>query len=658
MAALSEHQLLSLAGEHQRNRRLAEAEEIYRFLLRSHPANGGLLNAIGSIAFETGRLDEAEEILRQAIAADPMREDARNNLGSVFLERGRWQDAEAVFAEALRLNPRCAVVHYNLGNVHLRQYRWEEAVACYRRALAEVPQYGPASLNLTQALIALGRMQEARAVSTAALAIFPGDVPLLNALGNACMQEGDPDEAAAAYLTALERAPEDALVTANLAHARMEQGRVEESVALFQKAVANAPAMAMTHSSLILALQHLPGTGAQIAAECERWWLRHGAEAACAYTNEPSPERRIRIGYISADFREHPVGHQVLPLVRDHDRAHFEVVCYSDVTGADSITAEFRAAATGWRETAALDPAALAELVRSDRIDILVDLAQHSAGNRLPVFSRKPAPVQVSFAGYPGRTGLKTVDWRLTDRFLDPAKDDSSGTERAWRLPDSFWCYEPPQDCPEVGALPASATGTVTFGCLNRFPKVNARVLAVWSRILHALPSARLVLICPAGESQRQLLAEFEALGIAPARIGCIARMTRADYFAAYSRLDLMLDAFPYNGHVTTCDALWMGVPVVSFAGKLPVSRGALSILSNAGLPELVADDEDGYVRTAVGLAQDLPRLASLRAELRERTCASALADTRRFTRGIEAAYRAMWREWCEKSGSAQRHAS
>jgi len=310
-----------------------------------------------------------------------------------------------------------------------------------------------------------------------------------------------------------------------------------------------------------------------------------------------------------------------------------------------------RSLASEWRDSSQLTDEELAATIRTDRIDILFDLTLHMARNRWSVFARKPAPVQVTFAGYPGSTGLSAIDYRLTDRFLDPPdRDDTLYSEKSIRL-DTFWCFDPVEPNPSVQPPPAVKNGFITFGCLNNFAKVNAPMAAVWSRVLLALPASRLRLLAPIGEPRQRTVARLHQHGIAPERIEFVAKQPRADYLALHQEIDLILDTYPYNGHSTTIDALWMGVPVVSLAGESALSRGGLSILTNAGWPELVAHSSEGYIGIALGLARDLQRLSALRTALRPKMQTSPLMAESHWSAQIEAACRTMWRRWTQSVG-------
>jgi predicted O-linked N-acetylglucosamine transferase (SPINDLY family) len=652
MSHLTDQQLLELAISYHRAGRIADAETLYRQLAAAYPGHAALQHEIGVLAFQSGRLAVARPFFAQAVTLDPQRSDYWNNYGLLLQELGELDAAAASYETAIRLQPDLGLGHYNLGNVRLRQKQWNAAISHFQQSLIFLPDYVESFLNLALAYSGSGRIPEAIEVLRAATARLPHDGRLWNNLGNLLANRYDFTAALAAHRRALQCDPNSPAWRHNLGVTLKDVGSIGEAIACFRTGLAMDPAQAQIHSSLILTLHLDPAsTPATIATECERWQTRHALPFRAwrqPFSHDRDPHRPLRIGYVSPDFREHPVGRQLLPLVRAHDRGAVSVMCYSDVSSADSLTEKFQALGWDWHDTSAWTDEQLANRVHADRIDILVDLALHTAWNRLRVFARKPAPVQASFAGYPGGTGLEAIDYRLTDRFLElPESTIPRPAGRPIHLPDSFWCFDPPDESPPVNELPALSAGHIVFGCLHAFSKVNERVLTLWSRVLLNTPGSRLRMLCPPGESRDRTLHLFGQLGIGKERVEFVAFLPRPDFLAEHHRLDLILDTFPYNGHVTTCDALWMGVPVISLAGQLPVARGGLSILSTVGLPELVANSEEEYVRIAVTLAQDFARLATLRATMRARMQSSPLMDAGRFARGVEAAYRTMWHRWC-----------
>ena len=471
-----------------------------------------------------------------------------------------------------------------------------------------------------------------------------------NNLGNALQRQGHLEEAIASFQRALTLNPDHAEAHNNMGNALKDQGRLDEAIANYQRALGLKPDYAIAGSNLAFAITYHPGYDAGMISEELQRWNRQYAEPLKQFipphTNDRSPERKLRIGYVSPDFREHSVGRFLLPLIEHHDRQNFELFAYAHVTRPDGRTEQFRQLMDIWRTTVGLSDAQVADQIREDQIDILIDLAMHTEGNRLLVFARKPAPVQATWLAYCGSTGLDTMDYRLSDPFLDlPDGDDSFYSEERVRLPETFWCYQPTGMEPERNFPPVLEKGFVTFGCLNNFCKVTEPTLASWGRILLGVAQSRLVIHAPEGSPRQRLLKAMEKSGIEAQRIEFVGKLPMAEYFGLYHGIDIALDPFPYGGGTTTCDALWMGVPVVSLAGQTAVGRGGLSLLSNIGLPELVGHSEDEYVRIAVNLAGDLPRLAELRATLRQRMQASPLMDAPRFARNMEAAYRTMWRK-------------
>jgi predicted O-linked N-acetylglucosamine transferase (SPINDLY family) len=539
---------------------------------------------LATVHYQAGRLDLAEELCRRIVAAEPQHAEAWELLGTIALQGGRPTQAIDYLRRALALQPEQPVLLNSLGNLLADQGGLDEAVACYERALAQKPTYDKAWYNL--------------------------------------------------------------------GHTYMSRGRPGEAVDCYRRAAELSPRRAQLSSTLLHALHFCPGqTGPSIVAEHRRWMeplAQHAASLLRPYANDRTPDRRLRIGYVSPDFRQHAVGFNVRPLFERRDRGEAELFCYAGVARPDAMTERLRACADVWRNTLGLSDAALAQQIRDDRIDVLVDLALHTNGNRLGVFARRPAPVQVTFAGYPGTTGLAAIDYRLTDPYLDPpGSNDAHYAEQSWRLPRSFWCYWPLGTEPAVGEPPFQTQGGVTFGCLNSFRKVNEEVLRLWARVLGHVEGSQLLLLTGAGAHRDRVRELFAAHGVAPDRVTFVAPQPRQQYLALYQRIDVALDPFPYNGHTTSLDALWMGVPVVSLVGTTAVGRAGLSILTNAGLPELAAADADQYAHIAAALAAARPRLAELHATLRARLQQSPLTDAAQFARGVEAAYRQMWCRWC-----------
>lgn len=686
MAQLTLQQSFELALQHHQAGRLHEAEQLYQMILTRQPKHAGALHYLGMIAFQSGRrdvavdlfrqalafrrnypdahyslgvalqgngqIDEAIEAYRQALFLKPDFAEARNNLGNLLQAKGHLDEAIAAYRQVIALLPRSPEARNNLGNALKDKGLLCEAIAVYREALALNPGFPEAHNNLGNVLKDQGRLNEAIAAYRQALALRPSYPEAHNNLGNTLEAAGYIDQAIASYRQALALKPDFSEAHSNLGNALKDQGQMDEAIAAFRQALAIKSDFIEAHSNLAYTLHFHPACDAQTLYHEHLRWNRQHAEPLKKHiqphTNDRSPDRGLRIGYVSPDFREHPVGRFMLPLLAHHDKTRVEVLAYSQVLVPDAITQALRSSTDAWRNIVGLSDTQAADLIRQDRIDILVDLTMHMAANRLLVFAHKPAPVQATYLAYCSTTGLDTIDYRLSDPYLDPpGGDESIYTEKTIRLPDTYWCYRPMMELP-LQPPPALDKGFITFGCLNNFCKINDPLLSLWTRILRAVPRSRLLLHAQEGSHRQRLLDQLHRDGVEPQRVSFAAKAPAADYFALYQSIDLALDTFPYGGGTTTCDALWMGVPVVSLAGKLAVSRGGLSILSNIGLPQLVANTPDQYAQLAVDLARDLPRLKQLRLTLRQAMESSPLMDAPKFARGVEAAYRQMWRKWCQ----------
>lgn len=545
----------------------------------------------------------------------------------------------------------------DLGSALKAQGRFEEAVAAHRQALSIHPDFPEARFNLGNALLRLGRLSEAVTAYRDALRTRPDwPDPWVN-LGNALRLSGDLDAAIDAYRRAIALRPDWTGPLNNLANALWDTGRLDDAIDCLRQ-VALLGTDAASEGNLLYALHYCADQGpAELYAEHEKWRRRHAdplAHSIAPHPNDRSPDRRLRIGWVSPDLCNHPVGLFLLPLLAHHDRDRVETFCYSGVVRPDGLTQRLRSFAACWRDCAALSDAQLADRIRADRIDILVDLALHTRGSRLLTFARRPAPVQATWLGYCGTTGLPAIDWRLTDPYLDPPDVPTPWyAERSAWLPSTYWCYQPLIEVAPAGLPPALRNGFVTFGCLNNPNKITPPTAAAWRDLLRRTPGSHLLVHVRSAEHRRRLATEFGADGVDPSRIRFVDRMSLVEYFERYREIDIALDPFPYPGATTTCDALWAGVPVVTLAGATATSRGGLSILSNVGLPQLVARNVGEYVRLARDLAGDLGRLTELRAGLRRRMTDSPLTDAPRFARDIEALFRGMWREWCGRESSS-----
>ena len=634
--------------------RLEEALASFRRTLELKPGHAEAHHNLGNALRGRGLLDEAIAAYRRALELTPGSAGVCNALGIALSERGRADEATAAFQRALELKPDFLEACNNLGAVLAGQGRIEESIGACRRALEIKPDSPHAYNNLGYALREGGQLGAAVAACRRAIELQPAFAEAHNNLGAALAEQSQFHEGIAACRRAIELKPDSPEAHNNLGNALKGEGRLDEAIAAYRRSLEIAPGSAWVHSNLICTLHFHPAhDAASISEEHQRWNRRFSAPVQPfipPHANDRRAGRRLRIGYVSPDFRDHPVGRYMLPLLERHDRERFEVLCYSGVPRPDGITERFRALAGSWRNTAGLSDDRLAALIREDAVDILVDLALHTAGNRLPMFARQPAPVQASFAGYPETAGVDAIAYRISDRYLEAGSrhDGTQSSEQVFLI-DSFWCYEPSGSEPEVRAPPARESGRITFGCLNNFCKVNQRTLSLWARVLGKVKNSRLMILSSAGSHRGETLDVLERQGVESQGVEFVEPRPQREYLELYHRLDIALDTFPYNGHTTSIDALWMGAPVVSLAGTAPVSRAGLSQLTNLGLPELVAQSEEDYVRIAVELAGNPPRLAELRATMRARMQASPLMDAPGYARNVEAAYQGMWKAWLDK---------
>ncbi len=608
-----------------------------------------------------GRLEAAVDLYRRAIAIHSDFPEALNNLGIALKELRRFDEAVVEYQKALRLRPDLPEISNNLGDSLHSRGDYAAAIQHYRRAVAIRPDYGIAWRNLGDALSEIGELNEANECFSRAVACTP-ELDAGLSPTEIAMRETQRMFAKLVQEIELADARDPLFAAAYQACGggkRPPAGAREEAAARHRHAAHLRTNFANHLSMLLLVMHYDPAVTPLMLRDGHGEVQRlHGNHAVFTeFANQRDPERRLRVGYVSADFRTHSVGYFLSAIFREHDDATVETYCYSGCTDEDDQTSFFKSRAGNWRPTIGVSDDDLAAVVRKDGIDILVDLSGHTNGNRLAVFARRPAPIQVTWLGYPDTTGLAAMDYRITDALSDPpGAADVLSSERLSRLPDGFHCYTAPQTAPDVAPLPATERGFVTFGSFNNLVKVNTSVIDLWATILKCVPGSHLLLKhrwLGMADMQARMRSLFERRGVANDRIELLGKLaSTADHLAAYGGVDIALDTFPYNGATTTCESLWMGVPVVTLIGDRHAARVGASMLTHVGLNDLVAQSPQAYVETAVRLAADRPALAKLRAGLRSRVAASPLCDGARFTRQLEAAYRTMWREWCRSGQS------
>jgi protein O-GlcNAc transferase len=470
---------------------------------------------------------------------------------------------------------------------------------------------------------------------------------------DALAREARFSEAAEHYRKVLDVHPDLSTAHNRLANCYNQLGRMADARRHYLEACRIEPDFAPAWASALACLNYDPYATPEQVTEAHRNWAERAAApfypAAASYDNDRDARRRLRIGYVSPDFRRHPVTAIFAPVLEAHERSAVEVFCYYNFASEDTVTLRLKRSAGHWRDVAGMDDEALCKQVRADGIDILVDLAGQTSGNRLLTFARKPAPVQVSWLGYFNTTGLATMDYFISDPGSSPPGQERFHVETLLRLPHSRFCYEPPDYMPEVGPLPALKNGHVTFASLHNLSKLNDKVLALWGKVMQAAPDARLLVKAVALDDAANRVhfgARCARHGIAPDRLDLRGGSPIEEVPATYAEVDIQLDCFPFSGGLTSFESLWLGVPVITLAGTTIPSRQSASILGNLGLTGLVTADEDAYVGKAAQLAGNLPQLAELRASLRPLFAASPLVDYTGMARGLEGIYRETWQDW------------
>lgn len=650
-------QLFATGIAHHQQGRIADASAVYRQVLKRNPDHSGALNNLGLLEADQRNFDEAERCFRRAMALEPRNANAVMNLGNLFKARDKHEEAVACFHQALAIEPDHATTYINLGNVLQHVGKVDEAIAAYRKAIQIDPQLADAHLNMGNILARTNRSEEAVQCFERALAIKPDFPAAYNNLGLSLVALGKHDRAASCFEQAMRYRPNYLDAFLNMGSLYKDLGQGEKAAEYYERILAIDPDHPGALSNIAFSLNY---SGAVDAMTLARQHFRSGARIERKYVPAPrthanvrDPARKLRIGYVSPDFRFHAVTNFFEPLIRAHDRSIVELTCYAEVLTPDAMTAKLKGMADHWVSTIGLSDDELAERIRADRIDILVDMAGHSNNNRLAVFARKPAPVQVTWLGYPNTTGLTNIDYRFVDEVSDPpGVADPLASETLVRLDGGFLCYNSFIVAPDPAPPPCLATKNITFGSFNNLPKLSPAALDTWSALLKRIPGARLVLknrfLGEPGTCDL-MLRRFAERGIGSDRIVLRAGIPDLTaHMAAYHEIDIGLDSFPYNGTTTTCEALWMGIPVIGLAGDRHLARVGASILTYVGAPELVARDQDHYIDLAVELAQDIPRLAAYHDTLRPRMKASPLCDPDRFARRVEEAYRSMWARWCQ----------
>ena len=635
---------------------LEQALAAYQQAIAIKPDYAGAHNNRGVVLQLQGKLEEALAEFKQAIRLKPDYTDAHNNLGNALQALGRYQESLDEYQRAMTSRPNDAWAPFNRGIVLHAMGRFDEAIASYRRALAINPRYADVHNNMGNALEAQGKLEEAMDAYQQAINIKPDHTDALNNMGVVLHTLGNYRGAVSALDDAIRIDPGFADAHNNRGNTLQAQGRLQDSLAAYRQAIALKPDFYRAHSNLLFGMNYDPGIDAVAMLAAHREWDQRYATGLAVnrtdYANTREPGRRLRIGYVSPDFYQHPVASFIEPVLAAHDHQVFEIICFSNVHHTDHVTERMQKYADKWFDTAGMTDDQVVALVRAEKIDILVDLAGHTAGNRLMVFAHKPAPVQITYLGYPNTTGLTAMDYRLSDAWTDPpGTSESQYSEAIIRIDGGSLCFKPLDPSPDILPIGEIIPGEITFASFNNAPKVNPHVIALWARVLQAVPGARLLMKSKQLDD-RQTVERFQKLfseqGITMDRLEFISWLPSGkEHLALYNRVHIGLDPFPYNGCTTTCEALWMGVPVITLAGEVTRARVGGGILRQMGLDELVAESPEAYIEIARGLATDVARLQDLRMSLREKMLQSSLLDAPGLTRNVETKYREMWQRWC-----------
>lgn len=599
--------------------------------------------------FQARQYEEAWTLYQELCQADRMDADAWLMCGLITGLRGDNAAAEDYCRQAVTLDPKLAVAHFNLGIALRSQNKFTEACQSFKRATELLTGYSEAMDALAQAYISLYQWPAAAQVLNEIIAIWPHKAEMYSNLGTVYQAMGRLQDAIAAYETALKINPRLGVALDSLGSAYLSRGDFKQAERCYRQCLANAPDDLQVRSNLLMLLNYLPNLDAGTRLKEHIEWgtiAEVRIQRLESLVRSHDPQRRIKVGYLSPDFREHSVASFIEPVLKHHDRSRFEVCCFSNLPMPDNVTARIKSTVDVWRDIHKLSDAESAHLVREEHIDILIDLSGHTSNNRLGIFAAKPAPLQVTYLGYPNTTGLGTMDYRITDEVADPLGEDAYYCEKLLRLDGCFLCYQAEPSSP-VAPLPALLNGFVTFGSFNNFSKINHAVLELWAEVLLQVPHSHLLLKCPAltdATLRARVEDTLQILGISPHRVKLLGHMpTREEHLAAYAKVDIALDTFPYNGTTTTCEALTMGVPVLSLVGIHHAGRVGASILNATGLTNWLAETPEAFVAIARTMASNLNELDQLRGSLRTKLAASPLCNAEAFVRGFESALDRIW---------------
>jgi protein O-GlcNAc transferase len=636
------------------------AEIYYRQILSEEPNHPEALNFLGMLAHQTGKGGVAVDLVRRALQVKPDYADAHGNLGLIFHDQGELDQAVASFRRALSLKPDYPEVLSNLGSVLKDQGKLDEAAASFRHALDLMPDCAEMHSNLGNVLKEQGRLSEAIDSYRRALSLQPDLAEVHNNLGVVLTDHYRLEEAGASFRKAISLRPDYAEAHHNLGIVLQKQIKFDEAIANYRQAFRLKPQFLEAHSNLLFCLNFSHHHSiSEYLAEARGYGRAVSSMARKRLTGSQIQDKLdcLRVGLVSADFRNHPVGYFLESVVAGIEPSKIELFAYSFNAGDDELTGRIRPYFAAWKSLRGVQDEAAAHLIQGDHVHILLDLSGHTKNNRLSIFAWKPAPIQATWLGYFASTGLEEMDYLIADHVCVPENNEEQFIEKVWLLPEIRFCFSPPAGVEESGStpLPALRNGFPTFGCFQQLEKLNDAVLAAWGEIFRLLPQARLRLQNPSTGSSEVVTMLLERLarnGIEPDNVIIEKPVPRAEYLAAHAHIDILLDTFPFPGGTTTCESLWMGVPTVTLAGNTMLARQGASLLACAGLNDWIANDPGEYVAKAVAFASELEGLAKLRGDLRKQVSASPLFDAQRFARNFEAAMWGMWRRYQDEQSS------
>ncbi|HVT80437.1 MAG TPA: tetratricopeptide repeat protein [Phycisphaerae bacterium] len=632
-----------------------EALDVYKALVAEKPEFVEAYVHMGVVYSSLSKFEESAAAFQEALKLSPEHLQARGNLGIVFVHLRRYEEAVWLLRSAIAKAPRNADFHASLAAALYYTQQTEAALIECKEAVKFNPQHVQAQNLLGQLLRETGRLKEALEPAQRAAIMMPNSVELQVNYAECLRHIGKMDEAAAHYRTSLARQKHIDLYN-NLGNVLKDIGLLDDAIAEYRKALPFEDSAGVYSNMLYTMLYHPGMMPPAIFKE-----MQHLDDIAFKplrsnepYKNTKDPDRKIRLGYVATEFKQHAAGLHILPLLESHDRTRFEIYCYVDVDRPDFFTFRMRQCADKWQTTRGKSMDQLAELIRGDQVDILLDLNQHMGGSLLALYARKPAPIQISIGtGYPGTTGLSAIDYRITDVHLEPPDaPPQPSSEIPLRLSATSWCYHPVLEA-EITELPAIANGYITFGNFNNFCKMNEQVFALWAKTMRKIENSRLLMLAPEGSARQRVKACFESHGISSDRLTLANRRPTNEYLKFYNTVDMVLDTFPYDGHQTNLDSFWMGVPVIGMEWPWVHARAIVTQAHCLGLPELVGKDEAGFVNAAATLAADLPHLAELRRTMRDRMKKSPLMDRARYAREVEAHFRDVWQKYCKTEPAA-----